>query len=159
MPWEEGGSHTQVWAGVVVGVGRVVGLGVGESYTGVGRGGGGGREGGGVGGRGGGQLGVMVVLMPSLYYYSSSKSSFFPSFMCVCDLQLANFPSPAEELQFYYQVVRKFHTYFQNQEVSSTLHVYDRPLEVYVMWTLTGARYSLLAGMIPSCFTQLTIML
>ena len=45
----------------------------------------------------------------------------------------------AEELQFYYQVMRKFQSIFQNQETDITFYTYDKMPEVCTCRT-------------PSCF-------
>ena len=41
-----------------------------------------------------------------------------------------SFPSMAEELQFYYQVMRKFQSIFQTQETDITFYTYDKMPEV-----------------------------
>lgn len=46
--------------------------------------------------------------------------------------QPSSFPSMAEELQFYYQVMRKFQALFQSQEAANTFYTYDKPPEVRV---------------------------
>lgn len=47
-------------------------------------------------------------------------------------LQPTSFPSMAEELQFYYQVMRKFQSLFFAQESAANCYTYDKMPEVYV---------------------------
>jgi len=61
---------------------------------------------------------------------SHALYSYLPIPIISFSFQPASFPSQVEQLQFYYQAMRKFQSHFQTQEVSSTYYIYDKPPEV-----------------------------